>query len=398
MSSKPTKPFLAWIKNGDPDLVPIVMADARSTAASYLDVPVRTEGVSQSFSVSVDSPVTPEMVRQCVRETGIQFAWSLGSVSPLNVLGFVDDIDVSVEETVDDDGVINMLTTIRTPAGDMSDLFVTPPSQPACWREHLVKSDRDLPAFAYVIESAARVVQEDPRIRPWAVERFRSQAEPWPPETVLRVSLGVPTFSLTCGLYVGPEQAFALLFDHRAEMERLFEAQAQFDEVVIDCAAEAGADIALGAINGLELYSPAIYRDWFVPQAAALHAKVRAAGMLGWVHTCGFMRELIEMGVYDEMNVDVLESLTPPPTGDLVDLKAGRARLSDEIVTRGAVGVDQFYSDDVAGLRQRVRDVLDATRGHRHMIGDTNDSFPPYPRDNILAVVDEVRKSGRYFE
>ena len=29
------------------------------------------------------------------------------------------------------------------------------------------------------------------------------------------------------------------------------------------------------------------------------------------------------------------------------------------------------------------------------MIGDTNDSFPPYPRENILALVDEVRKNGR---
>jgi len=55
----------------------------------------------------------------------------------------------------------------------------------------------------------------------------------------------------------------------------------------------------------------------------------------------------------------------------------------------------QFYDEDLEALRAETRRVMAANRGWRHMVGDTNDSYPPYPRANILAVADEVRKSGR---
>ena len=132
-----------------------------------------------------------------------------------------------------------------------------------------------------------------------------------------------------------------------------------------------------------------------IPQARRLHESAHSHGMLGWVHTCGQMQRLIEMGAYDEMAVDVLESLSSPPLGDVADLKAAREQLDERLVTRGGVNVDYFYEADLAALRAETRRVLAETRGWRHMIGDTNDSFPPYPRDNILALVEEVRKGGR---
>ena len=396
MTSKPcSKPLLEWIKSGDPDLVPIVMADGRSTAASCLGVPVRTEGVSQSFTAHVASPVSAEMVLQCSRETGIHFQWSLGNIGALDVIPFLDDIDLSVEEQTGTDGVVRKVTTVSTPAGEMSDLFETPPSGPACWREQLVKGDADLPAFTCLIESACRAFREDARVRRYALARYGVEAGAWPPHVLLSAVIGVPAFTLTCALYMAPTTAVELLFDHKAGMERLFEAQALINSTLIDCAAEAGADFVLHAINGLEIFSPAIYREYFIPQAVALHGHARTRGLKTWVHTCGFMAKLTEMGAYESMDLDVVESLSPPPLGDLTDLKAGRARIGAAITTRGAVGVDQFYAADLGAVRERVRYVLESTRGYRHMVGDTNDSYPPYPRENILAVVDEVRKSGR---
>jgi hypothetical protein len=29
------------------------------------------------------------------------------------------------------------------------------------------------------------------------------------------------------------------------------------------------------------------------------------------------------------------------------------------------------------------------------MVGDTNEPYPPYKRENILALIDEVEKTGR---
>ena len=395
VNARNTKPLLQWMDEGDPDLTPVVMGSMLSTAASYFGVPTRLDGESASFTEQQRSPVTTEMVLQCRAETGIQFHWSLGAATHLDALDFIDEIEIVVREEVNAQGEILKFTTMRTPMGEISEVFVTPPGKPAYWAEHLIKSDADLPALVYLIESAAKVTLENPGVAARLTEKFRSEAAKWPSDVPLYVIIGIPAFVLSSSLLMDPTTAFYIMTDHAGTLERLYEAYEQANGVWLGCAAEAGADIAHGAINGLELYSPDIYRKCFIPQARRLHELAHACGMRGWVHTCGHMDRLIKMGVYDEMDVDVLESLSSPPLGDIADLKAARMALGRRIVTRGAVNVDFFYNEDIGGLRRQVRHVLEATQGYRNMIGDTNDSFPPYPRENILALVDEVRKNGR---
>ena len=391
----PEKPLLQWMKHGDPDLVPILMGDARSTAASWSGVSPRAEGTSVSFTERHDSPVTPDMIVQCCSETGIQLVCSLGGVTHLDVIDLLDDVEMAMREDVAPNGDLVRRTTIDTPAGEMSETFVTPPGRPACWVDHLVKSEADLPALAYLAEHTARVSLDNDRLRERVTARFRAEAGKWPPQTPFTVCLGVPTFVLASNLYMAHDTFCYLHADHRATMERLYEACEQANAVWLECAAAAGADITLGAINGLELFSPPIYRRYFIPQARRLHEAAHSRGMLGWVHTCGHMRRLVETGVYEEMALDVLESLSSPPLGDVIDLRSARAALGDRVTTRGAINVEHFYHADIDALRAEARRVMAATRGWRHMVGDTNDSFPPYPRDSILAVADEVRKSGR---
>jgi|GEM_PF-1073139 len=388
------KPLRQWMKDGDPELAPILMADARSTAASYFGVSARAEGQSASFTEQQASPITPEMIAQCCRETGIQLHCSLGSATHLDAIDFIHDVEMTVRQEAGTDAILKY-TTIRTPAGEMTDTFVTPAGRPAYWADHLVKSEADLPALLFLIERAAQVSLEDDRVRRQLTAKFRAEAAKWPAETLFYAVLGVPAFSLTCNLYMDPTLAFFLLLDHPAEMERMFQAYEQANAVWMECAVAGGADFTHGAINGLELFSPDIYQRYFIPQARRLHEAAHSRGMLGWVHTCGQMQRLIEMGVYEEMAVDVLESLSSPPLGDIADLHSARARLGDRLVTRGGVNVDYFYDADPDTLRAETHRVLAETRGRRHMIGDTNDSFPPYPRENILTLVDEVRKSGR---
>ncbi|MDP6438766.1 MAG: hypothetical protein QGH74_03940 [Candidatus Brocadiia bacterium] len=387
------KPLIQWTEHGDPDLVPVVMASGQSTAASYFGVPVRTEGKSASFTEVPESPVTPEMVLRCSRETGIHVAPGLGYSTALVAIEFMDDVEMIVREEPCSEG-LRRFTTIRTPKGELSDVFITPVGKPACWEEHLVSTAEDLPAFEYLIEEAARASAEDDRVREKVTASFRAQAEKWPAEVALSAIMAVPTFALTCNLYMDTTAAFYLMADHAPLLDRLFEAEERRNAVVIACAAEAGADYIRGAINGLELYSPTIYERYFIPQARTMHEQAHALGLRAWVHTCGHMHRLIQAGTYEAMDVDVLESLSHPPLGDVDELGEDRARLGTSIATRGGVNVSLFYEPDLDGVRARTREVAEQTRGYRHMIGDTNDSFPPYPRENILAAVDELDKMG----
>jgi hypothetical protein len=394
------KPLINWMLNGDPDLVPILMGDPRSTASSYFDVPLRVEGESISFTDVVGSRITPEMVIQCAKETGMHIHISLGGATHLDALEFMPDVVTVVRQEVDSAKAVRKSTSIKTPKGALDEMFVTPVGKPAYWESHLVKSDADMEAFAYLIRETARVSLEDSRFAQGLKAKYSAQAAQWPDWVPLYVMIGVPAFALTCNLYMGTGDSFLIMEDHKDLMEELFEHCAATNEVALKCAAESGADITLGAINGLEIYSPSYYTNYFIRQAKQIHDTAHSLGMLGWVHTCGLMRQLIERNTYAQMDNDIQESLSHPPLGDLDDLRQARVALGDRIVTRGAVNVSLFY--DYAASTEEVRDrtkyVLDQTRGFRHMIGDTNDSYPPYSRDNVMAMVDEVQRSGRMLE
>ena len=99
---------------GDPDKAPIVMGDARLTASSYFDVPLRIEGESTSFTNVADSRITPEMVVQCSGETDIQSRVGLGGATHVDALAFMPNVITEARQEVDSSPAVRKLTTIRT--------------------------------------------------------------------------------------------------------------------------------------------------------------------------------------------------------------------------------------------------------------------------------------------
>ncbi len=395
MEAKPrnTKPLIQWMDDGDPHLVPVLMSDTESTAASYFGIEPRKEDTSVSYADVVDSPITPELIVRCSRETGIHVDGWLGYITPFEAIRFIDDIELEVHEETTEEG-IRRFSKITTPQGELSEVFFTPKRRPAMWEEHFVKTESDLPAWIYLIEATAEAAVSNPDVAGVATARLSAQAERWPAEVPLVVTAGAAAFELTSNLFIDATTAFYLLVDHTSEMERLFETQEQAQAVWVRCAAAAGADFVRGAVNGLELYSPAIWEKYFVPELRRLFHVAHQLGLRCWMHTCGRMNKLIEMGAYNTTGVDVVESLSHLPLGDLTDLRSARAILGEDIVTRGAANVNLLYEPDLDEIRARTRLAVEETRGYRHMMGDTNDSYPPYPWENIQAMMDELDKMG----
>jgi hypothetical protein len=365
---------------GDPDQVPVMMSDGVSTTASY-------------YGVSPDN-VTVEMMRRCTDELGIHFRVSLGYPTVFDAVEFMDDIEVDIHSETDGAGITRRFTTIYTPRGELSEVFKMPSDTPSVWIKNFVTEEKDLSAFGYFLERAVETIVENPHVRETITAKLRANVRKYAGNHLTSVIIGIPAFELLSNLFTAAEAGLFFLVDHTVFMEHLFEICIRTSLVWVECAAAAGADFVFHAINGLELFSPRIYQRYFVPQARALHDLVHSHGMHAWVHTCGRMNQLIDMGIYEPMGVNVLESLSHPPLGDVADLGTARRKLGSDIVTRGAVNVGLFYGD-ISQICARVKEVQEATRGYRHMIGDTNDSFPPYPRDNVLALIDEVRDSGR---
>ena len=395
MAAKPrtAKPLIQWMDDGDPRLVPVLMSGTESTAASHLHIDPRKQDTSVSFTDASDSAITPEMIVRCSRETGIHIDAWMGYVTPFDVIRFIDDIELESHEETTEEG-IRRFSTITTPQGELSEVFLTPKGRPAMWEQHFIKTESDLPAWICLIESTAEAAVSNPDVARAITARLSAEGERWPAEVPLVITAGAAAFGLTSNLFIDAATAFYLLADHTSEMERMFEAHEQAEAVWVRCAAAAGADFVRGAVNGLELFSPAIWEKYFVPELRRLFHVAHQIGLRCWIHTCGRMNKLIEMGAYNATGVDVVESLSHLPLGDVTDLRSARAILGEDIVTRGGINVNLFYETSLDEIRARTRSVVEETRGYRHMMGDTNDSYPPYPWENIHAMMDELDKMG----
>jgi hypothetical protein len=135
-----------------------------------------------------------------------------------------------------------------------------------------------------------------------------------------------------------------------------------------------------------------------IPQARRINDIIAGQRKLSWLHTCGKMKRIAEMGTYRKMKIDVLESLSLPPTGDIDDLAETRGQIGPDIVTRGGINCELLYGKDLLQLRKCVEYILNSVEGFKHIIGDTNPSYPTYPWENIQTVIDVVRERGRLFE
>ena len=378
------KKLLDWIKNGDPDIVPVMFGSHKDIIASYYKVK--------------PEELTMKQVEEEAKKIGIEVTNSLGSMTLFDVLPYCPDMRMETREEKLDNGTVRTFRTLYTPKGEMNDVREKPPTWESAPKECFVKTEADLPAFEYFVKSTVRTAVEDPHFKQELLKKGRENKGLMSGDVVTVWGTWTPIFELTCTNFVMADAAIFLLYDHTSLFEELMELIWEKDKaVMLAVGDELDADIFMTAINGLEWYSPSLYEKYMIPQGRCLFRWGHDRGRMSWLHTCGKMNGLIKNGTYDRLRPTVLESLSSLPLGDIDDMKEARSRLGSSIVTRGGMNVEVIFSGTVEEVRKQTHRILDGTRGYRHMIGDTNGHFYGDPPENIKAVIDTVRERGQAF-
>ena len=377
--------LLDWVRNGSPDDVPVLMG------LSSLEVASSRLGKAQQ------EVTWPEAVT-VADETGTHLLQCVGMPLPFEAVPFLDDVEIESAEDTLPDGTRVTRRSLTTPEGTLTEAVEHLRHTGACHTEFFVKDENDIPAFACFIRKATDAIVGNPEIRrkvsadlgramPLAHGHFPTMLWPF-----------CAAVELTCSFYMDQATAIYTIHDCSALMEELMQRHWEMTQVWLEVGVEHDVDIYGYAINGFEWLSPDLYERYMIPQARRLNELVAAHGKLSWLHTCGKMKRIAAMGAYQQMKVDVVESLSSPPTGDIDDLAETRRQIGPDIVTRGGINCELMYDSDLDALRCQTRHVLDSVEGYRHIIGDTNPSCPSYPWANIQTVIDEVRATGRLFE
>jgi len=375
--------FLDWIRNGDPNDLPVCMSWGEDTAASFYG--------------KDHSEVTVEDQISVAEETGIFNIYHVHMPMPFVAADFLDDVSIHEEWDHSPDGVKRQTKTLVTPAGKLTSITEFPKDIGAHNREFYVKGPEDMSVLEDFIRRSCSEIIRNPEV----AEKVKKESE----EAILSLHGDMPSachvfcsaVELFSCYYMDQTTALYLSVDFQDLFEELMELHGKTTDVWMDTLANTGLDIYTYAINGYEWLSPSLYNRYMIPQAKRINERAAEQGKLSWLHTCGKLKHIAKAGMYHQMGVDVLESLASLPTGDIDNLAETRREIGPDIVTRGGMNVELFYADDPSVVREKAEEVIAATSGYKHMIGDTNGTYPAYPWANIQALLDVVKSSGRMY-
>lgn len=367
--------------------VPVLFGPGNELAASILDKPAAVVTWAEAAQVA-DATGTHNIV--CLHTALDDPGWPFLRCR-------IDGLAQHEFRATRPDGTPALVQRYETPDGSLTTSLILSVENGVCPGEHLLKDEQDIPALTWLLEATARhlkterTVSEQLAARLAAVKREAGTAFP------TLVGMTPPAFSLMLAPYMDKETALFFVHDRPELMDRFIECQWNIQNVWLEAAAENDVDVYRIAVNGLEWLSFDLYERYMIPQTRRIAAFAAARGKLSWIHTCGKLKKLAAAGVYCRMGLDVVESLSAPPTGDIDDLQATRRHIGAR-ATRGGLNNELFYAGDTRAIARQTESVLDAVAGFRHMLGDTNPPAPPYRQEAIQSVIDLVRARGQLLE
>jgi uroporphyrinogen-III decarboxylase len=174
--------------------------------------------------------------------------------------------------------------------------------------------------------------------------------------------------------FVGTEQLVFDLMDYPEEVEALLAVMsARTEEAVrISVASPAEAFITWEDSSTTNV-SPVLFRRYIFPEMKRWAEIVHADGKLLLHHACGHLKALLP--IIAEEGVDAVESLSPPPTGN-VEIWEAQAVLGKKMGLVGGIEPVHLLNLDLPGLRVYVEELLDRM-DHRGWILANSDSCPP---------------------
>ena len=187
------------------------------------------------------------------------------------------------------------------------------------------------------------------------------------------------------------QSLFYHIMDYPGPFRQLWEERKKLLRSQLEVYREAGFDFMFFCVPGTDSISPGFFREWLEEETCGTIAWWKSLGGFTLWHGCGHVKAFIEQGIFDEMNPEVMETLSEPPVGNIPSLSWARRSIRPEIITKGNIPLDIILEGSTQDVRGAVRYVKDETRGYRHIIGLSDNILNGTPSANLHAFVDEAR-------
>jgi hypothetical protein len=194
--------------------------------------------------------------------------------------------------------------------------------------------------------------------------------------------LGYPSSVTTAMLPYEDEPRFFRLMDKILEL----------DKKIIDALAPSGVDFVFLGGPGSEMISPAYYEKYLVPYSKLVTDYAHSKGLLIYSHICSPIEPMLSKGYYNQMGIDLFETLSPAPEGNIKSIADAFTKLDDKICTRGNVSLSKLVTGTPELIRQEVYSIMEAAKGRKHIVAASDYLLYDVPEANVKALCDAVEE------
>lgn len=234
--------------------------------------------------------------------------------------------------------------------------------------EHPVKSKEDYKILRYIVERMQ--IKPDYAIVQHEIDEVGEDGLSVP----LISPFGKTPFQALIEHYVGTEQLVYDLADFPEEVEEtlavMSEKAMQAVRISVDSPAQAFISWEDSSTTNV---SPTMFARYIAPELNRWGEVIHGARKLLLHHACGHVRALLPI-MADE-SVDAIESISPPPTGN-VEIWDARKAMGPGMGLIGGIEPVNFLNLDLPQLRDYVENLIEQMGLHRYILANS-DSCPP---------------------
>ncbi len=300
---------------------------------------------------------------------------------------------VSVEMKTQDSGsdAIELHRRFDTPAGVLTDrrLVVRPGS--VVKFDHIieapVKDRNDLDKIRYLLPSPHQAYIGD---IPLLQEAIGNKGI-----LLVRPTQGVDQFLMDA---LGVEQALMMYHDDRELLRQLLRLFNDYHRAVLKRTLEQGVEIVFESWYNCSVsvgWSPDQFRELFLPLIKENVELIHSYGTYVDYYDDGKMATVLED--LADAGVDIVETLGPPPLGD-VDLADAKRRIGGRVCLKGHIDqVNLICFGKPQQIREAVREAMEIAKpGGGFIIGTSDSIRPESPPENIRAYFEAAHEFGKY--
>lgn len=272
-----------------------------------------------------------------------------------------------------------------TPAGRLYNTTVEDELKGSCQTKYLITDEDELDILEYYLDRLLEV--EDFSVITTQVAQMRKIVG----DNALDVQWAMQPYELLC--FPNTLDTALLAFDCRERFFALMDKILRLDEKLIEAVAAGGADFVFLGGPGAEMISPKYYEDFLVPYSKQVTDMVHKNGMLVYTHICSPIEPMPTKGYYNQMGIDLFETLSEAPVGNVKSIEDAFSKLDPSICTRGNIGLDRLLYCTPEEIYDQSWKILETAQrmGRKHILAASDYLFYETKEENIHAMCRAVR-------